>query len=191
MLVVAGATKDLLEGEVEILEEYLKNGGNMLFLLEPGTPVGWREFLARWGIVVGDGHIVDQQRSLGDNNEITVLGNDQYFNTLPEPFSFLGIRQLTSRLEATYYPGVTALEPAEGVAFSPTENRGRGRSGAGENTYHLRHGPGYDIRRKLADRRLNAERAPGWRPQRFLLPSRGREGDSSSEERSCPPVWRM
>ena len=119
MLVVAGATKDLLEGEVEILEEYLKNGGNMLFLLEPGTPVGWREFLARWGIVVGDGHIVDQQRSLGDNNEITVLGNDQYFNTLPEPFSFLGIRQLTSRLEATYYPGVTALEPAEGVAFFP------------------------------------------------------------------------
>ena len=124
MLVVAGPTKDLLEGEVEILEKYLKNGGNMLFLLEPGTPTNWRDFLARWGIVVREGHIVDKQRSASDNNAIPGIFRDQYFTVLPEPFSFLGISQMTSRLDVTYYPGVTALEPAEGVIFFPSKTEG-------------------------------------------------------------------
>ena len=121
MVVVAAPRKDMLENESQILDDYLKSGGNMLFLLDPGTPQSFRDFLARWGIVVGDGHIVDKQRSLGDKNEITVLSGGQYFTVLPEPFNTLGISELTARLDATYYPGVTSLEPAEeGVLFFPT-----------------------------------------------------------------------
>ena len=121
MLVVAGPRTDLLADEVQVLDDYLKGGGRMLFLVEPDTPPTFRDFLARWGIVVGEGHILDRQRSLGDNMEITFLSRDQYFSILPEPFqSVLNVDQLTSRLDTVYYPGLTSLSPAEeGVAFLP------------------------------------------------------------------------
>ncbi len=121
MLVMAGPSKDLLDGEVEILHGYLKEGGNMLVLLEPDTPETVRDLLARWGVVVNDGHIVDLQRSVGDNNEITVMARDQYFTSIPDPLGqLLAVGDLTGRLDTTYYPGVASLEPAdEGVMFFP------------------------------------------------------------------------
>ena len=125
MMVVSAPKTDLLEGEAEILDDYLKNGGNMLFLLEPDTPTGFRNFLARWGIVVGDGHVIDQRQSLGDNNEITFLRSGQYISQIPfpDPFgiqSFLGIGELSIGIDTTYYPGLTPLDAAEGVLFHPT-----------------------------------------------------------------------
>ena len=123
MLVVAAPKNDLLEGESQMLDDYLKSGGNLLLLLEPGTPQTFRDFLARWGIVVSEGRIVDKQRFLGERNEITVLTRDQYFNALPQPLDrILAITDLTARLDTTYYPGVAALRPAEeGVVFFPPE----------------------------------------------------------------------
>ena len=126
MLVVAGPRKDLLEGEAEILHEYLKNGGQMLLLLDPDTPQSFRDFLSRWGVVLREGHIVDEERSLGDNNEITVLAGDQYISTLPVPGALdrlLGTRKVTAGLGPTYYPGIAAIEPAEeGVFIYPSRS---------------------------------------------------------------------
>ena len=123
MLVIAGPTSDLLEGEAEVLDDYLrplitgdllspiiKPGGKILMLLDPETPQSFRDFLARWGAVLGDGHIIDLSRSAGDNNEIAFIARDQYFPAVP---------QLTDRLDTTYFPGVTALKPAEDVVFFP------------------------------------------------------------------------
>ena len=122
MLVVAGPRKDMLEGEAEILDDYMKNGGNVLFLLDPGTPPSFREFLARWGLVVGEGHILDAQ-SLGENNEITFLRRGQYAESIPEEFlnNVLQVFKVTNRLDTTYYPGLTSLEPLdhESVFFFP------------------------------------------------------------------------
>ena len=122
MLVVVAPEKDLLEGESEILDEYLRRGGKMLFLAEPGTPPTFRDFLARWGIVVGQGHIVDRQRSLRDNPEIIFLARDQYVaGFIPDAIGrLLEVDDVTARLDTTYYPGVTSLAPPEeGVVFFP------------------------------------------------------------------------
>ena len=121
MLVVAGPRKELLEGEASILDDYLRNGGNALFLLDPDTPQTFRNLLARWGILVGDGHILDQQRSLGANSEITYLTQGQYASTIPDPLldSILRVAKLTTALDTIYYPGVTSLAPADGVMFFP------------------------------------------------------------------------
>ena len=123
MLVVSAPKTDLLEGEAEILDDYLKDGGNMLLLLEPDTPPGFRSLLARWGVVVGDGHVIDRRQSLGDNNEITFLRKGQYFGQIPipDPFqSILQVGELTIGIDTTYYPGLTPLDAAEGVLFYPT-----------------------------------------------------------------------
>ena len=121
MLVVSAPKTDLLEGEGEILDDYLKDGGNILFLLEPDTPPGFRSFLARWGVVVGDGHVVDLEQSFGDNNEITFLRSGQYFGQIPIPEfqSLLEVDRLTLGIDTTYYPGLTPLDAAEGVLFYP------------------------------------------------------------------------
>ena len=121
MLVVSAPKTDLLEGEAEILNEYLRNGGNMLFLLEPDTPPGFRSLLARWGVVLGDGHIVDRAQSFGDNDEITFLRSGQYAGQLPIPElqNLLAVDKLTFGIDTTYYPGLASLDAAEGVLFFP------------------------------------------------------------------------
>ena len=123
MLIVADPRTDLLEEESQVIDAYLKKGGNMLLLLEPDTPDSFREFLARWGLVISDGHILDTQRSAGQNNEITVLARGQYFGELPEPLDgIFGITDLTAGLDTTYFPGIAALSPMEdGVAFFPPD----------------------------------------------------------------------
>ena len=121
MLVVAGPTAELPEEEAQILDDYLKGGGNMLFLLNPDTPETFREFMARWGIIVERGHILDTERSLGESNEITFLRRGQYFSQIDDPglSQALLISNLTAGLDTVYYPGVTALSPADGVRFYP------------------------------------------------------------------------
>ena len=121
MLVVAGPRADLREGEGTILHDYLKGGGNMLFLLEPDTPQSFRDFLAQWGIIVGDGHLVDQQRNR-NLNHIIALHPDQYFSDTRDPAfdSLLQTSKLTRGLGVSFYPGATSLQPADGVFFFPT-----------------------------------------------------------------------
>ena len=121
MLVVAGPTGELPDEEAQILDDYLKGGGNMLFLLDPDTPETFRDFLARWGILVERGHILDTERSLGENNEITFLRRGQYVSQINDPVlsGSLLISKLTAGLDTVYYPGVTALSPADGVLFYP------------------------------------------------------------------------
>lgn len=114
MLVIADPKNELLAGEAEVMDQYLKNGGRMLFLAESDTPPTFREFLARWGIVIGEGHVVDLNRSIIDEPQIVVLsrGQGSYLDLIPE---------LTNGLDTTYYPGLTSLVPAEGVSFFPSE----------------------------------------------------------------------
>ena len=126
MLVVAGPTKDMLEGESEILHNYLKDGGQMLFLLEPDTPQSFRDFLARWGVLVGEGHIVDGQRNFGLKQNVAIHP-DQYI-------SVRETQEITASLERTFYPGVTSLLPAKGVAFFPDLTQGAGEEEGQEPT---------------------------------------------------------
>ncbi len=121
MLVIAAPKTNLPDEEAEFLHQYLKSGGGMMFLGDPDTPPSFRDFLASWGVVLGDGHIVDQQRNTGQN-EIAVLARDQYINLLPDPDldRILAVGQVTGLLDTTYYPGVTSVGPAEeGALFFP------------------------------------------------------------------------
>jgi ABC-type uncharacterized transport system involved in gliding motility auxiliary subunit len=60
VLVVASPEKPLEKNELEAIERYIDQGGNALFLLDPGTSPGMDEFLAKWGVKVGHNVVVDQ-----------------------------------------------------------------------------------------------------------------------------------
>jgi len=59
-LVVAGPEKPLEPSELDAMERYLDKGGNMLFLLNPGSTSGLDAFVAKWGVKVGKNVVVDQ-----------------------------------------------------------------------------------------------------------------------------------
>jgi ABC-type uncharacterized transport system involved in gliding motility auxiliary subunit len=64
VVVVAGPTRPLLSGEIELLEAHLKAGRHLLVLLQPRGAPELVPLLARWGATVGNDIVVDQQLRL-------------------------------------------------------------------------------------------------------------------------------
>ncbi len=60
VLVVAGPTKPLEQGELDAIERYIKGGGEALFLLDPASAPGLDAFVEKWGVKVGNNVVVDQ-----------------------------------------------------------------------------------------------------------------------------------
>lgn len=59
-VVVAGPKRPFLEHEIAALKAYLDGGGRALFMLAPQQSPELRDFLAGWGVKVGDDVVVDQ-----------------------------------------------------------------------------------------------------------------------------------
>lgn len=61
VLVVAGPKKDLLPGEADRLESFLRGGGRALVLIDPDSPPSYADFLNRFGVRPGDDVVVEQR----------------------------------------------------------------------------------------------------------------------------------
>lgn len=59
ILVVAGAQKEFLSNEVDIIRTYIEQGGKAFFLFDPGVQTGLEDMLRAWGIQVGNDVVVD------------------------------------------------------------------------------------------------------------------------------------
>ena len=59
-IVVAGPKKALLEAEVKVLDDYLKRGGSLLVLLDPGVDAGMNSLLTSWGVILENQLVLDR-----------------------------------------------------------------------------------------------------------------------------------
>lgn len=59
VLVIAGPHSSLLPPELEKVENYLKKGGKVILMLDPEAPSEYGEFLAKYGIKLGNDLVVD------------------------------------------------------------------------------------------------------------------------------------
>jgi len=64
LVVVAGPKHDFLMPELEALAAYLKHGGGVLMLLDPGPLPNVAAFLKSLGVTLGDDFIVDHERKV-------------------------------------------------------------------------------------------------------------------------------
>lgn len=64
LVLVAGPKHDFLDSELDALADYVRQGGGVLLLLEPGPLPNLSRFLASMGIRLGDDFIVDKERKL-------------------------------------------------------------------------------------------------------------------------------
>lgn len=115
VLVIAGPTEDLLEGESDIITDYVFRGGRIAALFDPGTPESFVDFISQWGVTLGDHPIADIVSSIRDE-ELTPLiqrANGQYQQKLmgqPTSSQATGIG-ITDRLDVTFFPAVTSIDP--------------------------------------------------------------------------------
>ncbi len=114
VLVVAGPKRDLQEGETAKLDQYLKRGGNMVFLLDPETPPTFRQFLERWGLKIPEGQIIDLASAIAGDPKTVVVPRFRY----PPQVTQGG--QVTVGLSDTYYAGVPSIQPAKNPQEMPT-----------------------------------------------------------------------
>lgn len=64
LLVIAAPREPLLEGEVNLIKQYVDNGGALLWLVEPGELQGLAPLAGHLGIALDDGLLVDANRQL-------------------------------------------------------------------------------------------------------------------------------
>ena len=72
VLVVASPLVALLEGEVNIISDYIESGGNLLWLIDPGDPAAMPGVSGLLGIKPGTGVIIDTAGQLLGINDPTI-----------------------------------------------------------------------------------------------------------------------
>lgn len=63
-LVIASPQVEVTEGEVDIIKQYLQQGGNLLWLHEPGSLYGLGALEVLLGIMINEGTVVDSNEAL-------------------------------------------------------------------------------------------------------------------------------
>jgi len=98
VLVVAGPKKPLLEPELEPIQQYLRNGGKSLILVDTDPVPELEGILAKWGIALGKGAIVDMGSPALQDPAAPLVPTWQYYSTV-----------ITQYVDATFFPESTSV----------------------------------------------------------------------------------
>lgn len=109
-VVLAAPRSPLGEQERQTLRDYLKRGGKLLLLIEPGVEAQLDDLLVDYGVSMGRDLVVDVERALYPDPGTPVI--TEY-----------GWSPVTKDLGQTVFPGATALtvpsNPAAGIVVTP------------------------------------------------------------------------
>jgi ABC-type uncharacterized transport system involved in gliding motility auxiliary subunit len=113
-VVIAGPTTDLPEAEVQILRDYVAQGGSLVVVLEPAiaTKVTAKDALvpylaSDWGVEARVDLVVDQR----SNIPLTAVAQKYASHAITERLSN----------QVSYFPSARSLAPVEGAQVSATE----------------------------------------------------------------------
>ncbi len=102
ILVIAGPRIDYLPGEVEIIQTYINNGGNLLWLHEPGEMYGLEAIAEQLAMSFYEGAIIDYAGQLIGINDPTIsLITESLYAEHPitEQFQFTTLYPLAGAIE--------------------------------------------------------------------------------------------
>ncbi|GIW43711.1 MAG: hypothetical protein KatS3mg077_0993 [Candidatus Binatia bacterium] len=101
VVVMAGPTRDFLPGEAESLDRYLRGGGQMLLLIDPGAPPSVLTFLERYGAKAGNDVVLDERNRL--------LGTDASMLNVPA----FNKNIFRTELDTAVFPVARTILPTE------------------------------------------------------------------------------
>lgn len=135
VLVAAGPKSRLLPEEIRDIENYLANGGNALFMLDPFVETGLEAVVRNYGVVVDNNIVIDELSHFWADTSspaVTQYNRHQVTRGLPLTF-FPGARTLSPTGQRVPGTSVTALVNTSTRSFGET-NPGRIRFDEGEDT---------------------------------------------------------
>jgi ABC-type uncharacterized transport system involved in gliding motility auxiliary subunit len=104
VLVIAGATRPLLDVEYEALDRYLARGGALLAMVDPRAGTDLIDQLATWGVEMGDNVVVDRSLALFGRAISPFAGSydpeHEITRDMTEPTLFHDVRSVTPRADA-------------------------------------------------------------------------------------------
>jgi ABC-type uncharacterized transport system involved in gliding motility auxiliary subunit len=115
VLVIAGPKRVYLEGEVKLLQDYLKGGKSLMLMLDPAVKTGLDPLLKDWGIVLDNRVVVDasgQGQLLGLGPAIPLVvqyGNHPITKDFAQGPSFFPLTQAVTVTPPTADEQVTEL----------------------------------------------------------------------------------
>ncbi|MBI2964605.1 MAG: GldG family protein [Chloroflexi bacterium] len=116
-LVFAGPVSDLLAGEQAVLVEYLRQGGNALFLFDPNPPPTFQEVAGVYGLTIGQHELVDTASFVAPNPFfLQVKKSNQQFS--PN-------HRITAPLDVAYLPGTAFIGRTVSEETVPLTDDGR------------------------------------------------------------------
>ncbi len=116
VVIFAGPTTEMTESEEAILLEYSRRGGSIMMLFEPEiAPDSFKGFLARYGVGVGEGTVVDTASYVAPNPTFLQIKNTN--SQLPE-------HPLTQDFDVLYLPGAGHFRYSVDPASIPLTDEG-------------------------------------------------------------------
>jgi ABC-type uncharacterized transport system involved in gliding motility auxiliary subunit len=116
VLLISGPQNDLEQDEFNTLDRYIRRGGRVLALLDPGAPPTFQALFLKWGLTFSDQPIADAISNLS-SEELTPLlqrANGQFVTSAVNP----GIA-ITDELDNVFMAGVSPVEPLLAPADQP------------------------------------------------------------------------
>ena len=100
VLVVAGPQTELLPSEVKEIDNYIENGNNALFMLDPFVKTGLEPLIARLGVVLDNDLIIDEE--------------SHFWADVSSPaVTRYNAHAITQDLPLSFFPGARSLSPTE------------------------------------------------------------------------------
>lgn len=101
VLAISDPEKSFLDNEKKAIADYLDTGGKALVLADPRNPAGIDDVVAKWGVTIGRGIVLDPASSLQGNPEVPVVAR-------------YGFSQITKGMTAmTLFPLSTSVTRAQ------------------------------------------------------------------------------
>jgi len=98
VLVIASPRSPLTPMEVEVIDRYIKSGGQALILADPGYPDSIAQLASPWGLNLSDGTVIDTASSVAPYKDIPLMTAEMNFF-----FYHAGLNIIS------YFPGATAI----------------------------------------------------------------------------------
>ena len=105
IVVINGPNKELFSHELEMITQFLNNGGSALFMLDPDPGIGLIDYMKNWYIDVGDNLVVDASgmgRFFGAGPDIPLVTNYGDHPIVKEMGSYM-----------TFFPMTRSISPMD------------------------------------------------------------------------------
>ncbi|MDH6059356.1 Gldg family protein [Chrysosporum bergii ANA360D] len=107
VVIVAGPKQELFDKEVKALQNYLNNGGNVLFMIDPNTDNNLNSLLQEWGIKLDNRLVVDVSgRGVGLGPAVPIITEYGQHPITKEFGNGISFYRLARPLEITSVAGI-------------------------------------------------------------------------------------